>query len=525
MQISNILAHFSLSTLDTNNQVLKVMCESFNYEVGQLWKVKEKKLIWLAGWSRNSKEFINISKEFSFEVGVGLPGRILKTCKLAWVEDVTKDSNFPRAKYAIDCNLHGAFGFPIIVDDKVIGVIEFFSFEIKKPNHELLDDMDEIGRQVSQYLLRKESEEKLIIVREQLCQSQKIDAIGRLAGGIAHDFNNIVTVINGYSSCLAHKIDDPKLLEYVKQINDAGNRAASLTHQLLAFSRQQMFCLKVINIDDAINDMYKMLRRLIGEDVKITLKLNAGDNCINVDPSQFSQIIMNLAVNARDAMPQNGEFTIETVVENCLVIIKVTDTGCGIPEEFLNNIFEPFFTTKEVGKGTGLGLSTVYGIIEQSEGRIIVESTVNKGTTFVISLPLSKTKIVNANNVAMDIPKGNESILVVEDEDEVRALTCLMLNSLGYHVIEAGDVEVAINICKTQKFDLLVTDVVMPKMNGIKLKEKIIGLLPSIKVLYMSGYTKDALMRNGIQSSEFNFIQKPFNIPALAQKIREVLVA
>jgi PAS domain S-box-containing protein len=378
---------------------------------------------------------------------------------------------------------------------------------------------------------------------EQLRQAQKLESVGRLAGGIAHDFNNMLTAINGYSDLLLRKInsDDP-LRQNVIEIKKAGERSASLTHQLLAFSRQQILQSKVIDLNDVVLDTIKMLQRLIGEDVHLITRLDPMLDQIEADPGQLVQVIMNLAVNARDAMPKGGNLTIETknvyideefaakhipTQPGMYVLLSVTDTGIGISEEGRRHIFEPFYTTKDIGKGTGLGLATVYGIVKQSDGYIWVDSDPGAGAAFKIYLPPVRRSI-EAEEVRKPVEEsstGTGKILLVEDEEMVRNLSREVLEACGYEVTEAINGVEALNICRQTNcsFDLLMTDVVMPQMGGRELAEKMAQMKPEIKVLFTSGYTDDSVFQQSINEKGINFIQKPFTFDSLAGKIRKIL--
>jgi PAS domain S-box-containing protein len=377
---------------------------------------------------------------------------------------------------------------------------------------------------------------------EQLRQSQKMEAVGKLAGGIAHDFNNLLTAITGYSELSLREINaDTPLHSKISEIKKAGDRAASLTRQLLAFSRKQILQPKVLDLNAVIPEMEKMLRRLIGEDIVLETLLDAGLGQVKADPGQIEQIVMNLCVNARDAMPDGGRLTIQTnnihltqsyrnqqvlIREGRYVMLSVTDNGWGMDAETQARIFEPFFTTKELGKGTGLGLSTVYGIVKQSEGAIWVYSEVGKGTTFKIYLP--RVDQPNSQEVATEsraVPHGHETILVVEDEDIVRALATEILKQQGYRVLSAINGEDGLRRFKEfdGAIDLLITDVVMPRMSGRELAENVALIRPETRILYMSGFTDDAIVRHGVLDDGVFFIQKPFSPDALALKVRTVL--
>jgi two-component system cell cycle sensor histidine kinase/response regulator CckA len=392
-----------------------------------------------------------------------------------------------------------------------------------------------------QGIARDITEYKLLI--QQLAQAQKIESIGRLAGGIAHDFNNMLTAINGYSEMVLRQLspEDP-IRPNVEEIKKAGQRSALLTSQLLAFSRKQVLHPEKIQINDAIKEIGGMLKRMIGEDLELTTCLSPAVGSIEFDPSQLSQIIMNLAVNARDAMPNGGKLTIETsnvfldpeyasrhvgVLPGAYVLLSVSDTGTGMSPEVQEQVFEPFFTTKEVGKGTGLGLSTVYGIVRQSGGNVLVYSEIDRGSTFKVYIPRTadETTAVVMNAEQSKLAIGNETILLVEDEDMVRALSRQILQSCGYTVIEASDGIEALEIYNkcSDKIDLLITDVVMPRLGGRELAEKLLKRTPALRILFASGYTDDAVVRHGVLETNINFIQKPFNLDDVARKVRNLL--
>lgn len=380
-------------------------------------------------------------------------------------------------------------------------------------------------------------------LEQQLHQAQKMEAFGQLSGGVSHDFNNLLTVIMGYCECLE---EDASLKsdsrDMIQQIYRAGGRAAALTRQLLAFSRQQVFQAKVLNLNEIVTDTGKMLGRLIGEDLALATTLSPTLWPVKVDAGQMEQVLMNLAVNARDAMPQGGRLTIETanveldesyseeyldVTPGRYVVMAVSDTGCGMDQKTKARIFEPFFTTKAPGKGTGLGLATVFGIVKQSGGHVTVYSEVGKGTTFRIYLPrVESTSESHSDEKPKLAPaKGSETILVVEDAEMVRNLACRILRNHGYTVLEAENGAMALQICKRHAGDiqLVLTDVVMPEMSGRQLAEHLRERRMSAKVLFMSGYTDDAVVRHGILEAEASFIQKPFTPSSLSQKVREVL--
>jgi two-component system cell cycle sensor histidine kinase/response regulator CckA len=379
-------------------------------------------------------------------------------------------------------------------------------------------------------------------LEERLRQSQKMEAIGTLAGGVAHDFNNILMVISGYSSVLGDALaSDPKLRGHVEQIQKAGERAASLTRQLLAFSRKQAIQPAPLNLNGVVGGIEKLLRRLISENITISTHLSAELGMILADAGQIEQVILNLAVNARDAMPQGGRFTLETrnaefadsaAAPNHLkpgryVEFIVTDTGIGMGMEVQAHVFEPFFTTKPSGKGTGLGLSTVYGIVQQANGHITFTSQPGGGTTFRIYLPRidspqSAGVLPDVSGAALD---GSETVLLVEDDASVCELVRAVLSSHGYTVLSARRPHEAEVLCEKnpERIDLLLSDVVMPEMSGTELSKRLGPQNPRMKVLFMSGYIDDSVIRQGIQGKEVAFLQKPFSPQSLAKKVREVL--
>ncbi|MFN2531332.1 MAG: response regulator [Pyrinomonadaceae bacterium] len=388
----------------------------------------------------------------------------------------------------------------------------------------------------------KRLEEALRSSEAQLRQSQKLEAIGKLAGGIAHDFNNLLTVIGGYSSILLGRLaKGSPHRSPVEEIKKASDRASGLTRQLLAFSRKQILHPKLLDLSAVVVDLEKMMRRLIGEDIDLFALTDPNLGKIKADPGQIEQVLLNLIVNARDAMPQGGKLTIETAnaaltadyarrygaTAGSYVMLAVSDTGCGMEKEITEQIFEPFFTTKAPGKGTGLGLSTVYGIVKQSDGHIWLYSEPGKGTTFKIFLPQwSESRETEQIDLEHDgVTQGNETILLVEDEDQVRDILTEILQNQGYRVLIASNGPEALNIAsvKNNAIHLLLTDVVMPQMSGVELAGEIVLLRPNLKILYMSGYTDDAIVRHGLLDEKLSFLQKPFDAATVARKVRQVL--
>jgi len=389
---------------------------------------------------------------------------------------------------------------------------------------------------------KKQAEAEKAKLEEQLFQAQKMESIGRLAGGVAHDFNNLLTVINGYSElALAELTTSDPLWGSIEEIHKAGERAAGLTRQLLAFSRKQMLQPRVLDLNRVVRDLQPMLERLMGDDVEVRVALEAASGVVRADPHQLEQVIMNLAVNARDAMPDGGWLLMETAAVNLdagytqshtgmsagsYVMLAVSDGGVGMDEATRQRIFEPFFTTKPAGHGTGLGLSMVQGIVAQSGGHVTVYSEPGQGTTFKIYLPALGDAAADAEKPAGTAALGGkETVLVVEDMAQVRHLAVIALKTYGYHVIQAEDAEEALAICERESgpIHLVLSDVVMPGLNGPELAKRLERLRPEIKVLLMSGYTDNAIAHNGAPGGRVDFIQKPFSPEGLARKVRAVL--
>ena len=403
--------------------------------------------------------------------------------------------------------------------------------------------LDDSGK-ITQYIAAKQDTTHETQLEDQLRQAQKMEAIGQLAGGVAHDFNNLLTAINGYTSLALQKLEDENSIKpYLEEVKKAGERATNLTRQLLAFGRKQILQPVALDLNSVVTDMNKMLRRLIGEDIELRARLASNLKRTKGDPGQIEQVLVNLVVNARDAMPRGGMMTIETanvqldqeyarnhvgIQAGNYVLLAVSDTGYGMDETTLARIFEPFFTTKEKGKGTGLGLSMVYGIVKQSGGSIWVYSEPGQGTSFKVYLPElaeSSRATEKAASPEETILGGKETVLLVEDEEIVRGLTTKILRQAGYTVLAAKGGAEALQLCAQQehKIDLLLTDVVMPGASGKEVAQQMIRLVPGIRVLFMSGYTDEAIVHHGVLDSNVEFIQKPFTPFSLSLKVREVL--
>jgi signal transduction histidine kinase len=432
-------------------------------------------------------------------------------------------------------------GYPLVLQERVLGVMAMFA---RHPLSEFVPKaLASIASAVAVGIERKRAEEALRRSEERLRQAQKLEAVGRLAGGIAHDFNNLLTVITSYSDLLLEDIarDDPKR-DDIAQIRKAAEGAAALTRQLLAFSRQQVLEPKVLDVNATVVSTEKLLKRLIGEDVQLTTSLAPDLGRVKVDPGQVEQIVMNLAVNARDAMPRGGRMTIETANVDMdevyvrghaparpgrYIMLALSDTGIGMDEQTKARIFEPFFTTKELGKGTGLGLATVYGIVKQSGGFIWVYSELGTGTSFKVYLPRVDEPVepVAAPTPTADARRGTETVLVVEDAASVRMVLRQVLERYGYAVLEAPNGDTALRLAAKHHgpIHLLLTDVVMPGLSGRQLAEQLARLRPDMKVLYASGYAGNAIVHHGILEAGIAYLQKPFTPETLARRVRQIL--
>jgi signal transduction histidine kinase/ActR/RegA family two-component response regulator len=425
------------------------------------------------------------------------------------------------------------------------GAMQAFEFQLARPRgvHDYEARFVPSGDGDILAVVRDVTERKRL--EEQLRQAQKTEAIGRLAGGVAHDFNNLLTAILGYSELLLlDLVPGHPMHEGLAEIKKAAERAAALTRQLLAFSRKQVIAPQILDLNAILGDMGKMLGRLIGENIELVTSPAPAPAPVKADPNQLQQVLMNLAVNARDAMPRGGRLTLtialvtldETFAQRHLevkpgpyVLLQVSDTGCGMSEEVRRHIFEPFFTTKGLGLGTGLGLSTVYGIIKQNGGHVEVASEPDQGTMFRIYLPRSSELVGGAEleGLAAPVPGGRETVLVVEDEEVVRALVRTLLGQQGYTILEAANGEEALRVAGRHSgpIHLLLTDVIMPGMSGREAAQRLTARYPDLRVLYLSGYTDDALGEHGILEPDIDFLHKPFNQNSLIRKVRELLDA
>jgi len=553
--ISRVLAD-SNTLNEATPKIIQAICESEGWDFGTIWEADKKsnKLRCLEIWRRpelQAEELEAKTRELTFSLNTGLPGRVWASGKPLLIPDIADDKNYPRASLAAKIGLNSAVAFPITVEGEVIGVIDFLGREIHTTDEEMLEMLLGIGRQIGSFFKRK-------IVEEQFRQSQKMEGIGQLASGVAHDFNNILGIIQLQSDLLkAEGGLSPAQSEFAEEISASTQRAAALTRQLLLFSRKEKLLLRELNLNESIGDMTKMLRRLLGEDIQLQFKFAMQPLFVNADAGMMDQVLMNLAVNARDAMSKGGKLIIETSAAEFdeaatshsaqirlgkFVCLSVSDTGCGIPRENLQKIFEPFFTTKEVGKGTGLGLATVFGIAQQHNGWVNVYSEVGQGTTLRIYLPrLARTS--DQKFVAPMTEKargGGETILLVEDEPRLRASVKNILSRLGYNVLEAANGIEALEIWKNHRNEvrlaqkvwnqqrdgihLLLTDMVMPGgMTGKELGERLMKENPKLKVIYASGYSAEVAGKDFPLEEGVNFLTKPFQAQKLAQAIRSCL--
>ena len=455
------------------------------------------------------------------------------------------------AEACVDCPLaegyagREAMSIRLEYEDKVYGILSVSIPKGAATDREEQSLFEEVAADIAYALSVIESEAQKEALEAMYLQSQKMEAIGTLAGGVAHDFNNILTAIIGNANLALMKVGkEDTLWEEIEEIKIAGERAAALTRQLLAFSRKQIIQPKILDLNELLTDIQKMLGRLIGEDVEILTIPGPALWQVDADPGQMEQVIMNLVVNAKDAMPKGGKLTVETANVNLdgnyfrnhgikeeqpgsYVMLSVSDTGIGMDKETQERIFEPFFTTKEIGKGTGLGLPTVYGIIKQNNGFIWAYSEPGQGSTFKIYLPKAKGDVAAEEKEQHPVTAlgGSETVLIVEDDDSLRKFARTVLKRKGYKVLEAENGEDAFRVSEAHDgpIDLLITDVVMPRMGGKETAERLQPLYPQMKVIYMSGYTDNAIAHHGILAPGLNFLEKPFTPEGLARRVREVL--
>lgn len=478
-------------------------------------------------------------------LGVGFSGYVVRTGQPMLIDPQLTEKMYKRGEVEKSGSSSRSWlGVPLRTPTKIIGALVLQHYEEENVyDKKDLEFLASAGSQIALAIERKRAETNLRETEERLLQSQKMESIGKLAGGIAHDFNNLMTAVTGYSELALRSLEGEDSLRYkIEEIKKAGERAASLTRQLLAFSRKQVLQPRVIDLNSVVTGMARMLARMIGEHIDLRLELNSSLGQIKADPGQIEQVLLNLAVNARDAMPNGGSLSVATqniqlsseaarsnsaLEPGQYVMLSVSDSGCGMDSAIQSQIFEPFFTTKEVGKGTGLGLSTVYGIVKQSGGYIWVYSEVGQGTSFKIYLPrIEEAMEETANETEVQrVVRGTETILLVEDEQCVRDLAQAVLEDYGYSVIAASNGREGLDLARdfAGSIDLVVTDVIMPQMGGREMAERLKELRSDTKVLFVSGFTDDAILDHGVLDEDVFFMQKPFSPDALAMKAREIL--
>ena len=541
--VSRVLAESSTAEEAAPN-ILRVVCDSVGWDVGELWSVDQRAgvLRCVETWSAPHVpigEFAMKSRQMTFASGVGLAGRVWASGQPAWIADVGQDGNFRRALVAQQHGLRTAFAFPISTGSGVSGVIELFSRERRDPDEELLRTFAVLGSQLGQFVQHKQLEDQLV-------QSQKLETVGKLAGGVAHEFNSLLTAIIGHSDLLLGDLPSgsPLCISAI-EIRTAADRAAALTRQLLAYGRKQLLRLETLDLNHVIASMEEMLRHLMGGDVNVSIRPAAGLEAVKADAGQIEQVTMNIALNARDAMPDGGTLTMETanvtidmesvgrdaeLTPGAYAVLSITDTGTGMSAEVRARVFDPFFTTKGVGQGTGLGLATCYGIVKQSGGHLSVYSEPGRGTTFKIYLPQVQrtTEARLPVRESPGLPRGSETILLVDDDPALRDMAAELLRRLGYVVLVAADGVTALSLVGQrgkEVVDLLLTDVVMPNLNGKDLSDRVLALHPETRILFTSAYTENAIVHQGVLNSGVAFLQKPFTPSTLALKVRDVLDA
>jgi PAS domain S-box-containing protein len=520
-------------------KIIRAICENLDWQVGAVWNVDAKADILRCAdiWHKqfdSMKEFIDVTRHVTFKRNIGLPGRIWESRKSAWILDVVKDSNFPRAPFASKAGLHSAFGFPILFEDQFIGVMEFFTSEIRNPDEDLLSMMAAIGIQIGQFIRQKQLD-------LQLLQSQKMETVGTLAGGIAHDLNNQLTPVQGYIDLLLQETS-PEHPNYqiLMEAGQSAARCSEAIQRLTAFSRPTSQKKTIILLSGMFYEFKPVIQKFLPSTIQVEFNCEKDIWPIEANETELQTVLMNLCVNARDAMPQGGRLTIEAGNIDLSVkpvgggrgqhvLISVTDTGSGMPPEVVKRVFEPFFTTKEKGKGTGLGLAMVFKIIQDHQGWVDVASKIGQGTAFHIYLPATPGATVFSVKAQTGIPEHlsakNETILIADDEEAVRNLGKIFLERLGYKVLVACDGEEAAKLYEEshEKIDALMLDMTMPKMTGVQTIKKILEINPKAKILAVSGYTSEGTPQELIRLGVADFIQKPYTIVALAQIMRKAI--
>ncbi len=546
LAVTRVLAE-SATIDEVITRILQAICETLHWDIGAFWALDPKTGVLHCSnvWHNQRadlEEFAANLHEFTFEFGEGLPGQVWATGRPVHVEEQEIWKEPSRVRIIKKTGFKSAFYSPIKNEREVMGVMEFFSVTSQTLELGLLDMAGSLGSQIGQYLERKKVEQAKTELEKRLLQSQKIEAIGQLAGGVAHDFNNVLMAVMSYGALIQMNVTESHPVKnYSMEIQKAAERGANLTRQLLAFSRRQVLTPKTLDLNQAISRMEDMLQRLIGEHIELKAIYAPELGLVQADPGQIEQVLMNLAVNARDAMPQGGKLVIETknfdldqtssstyldFSPGIYVMFSVTDSGFGMDRSTQARIFEPFFTTKEEEKGTGLGLATVYGIVKQSEGHIEVYSYPGVGTTFKIYLPQIKDESKDEPIRRQELKMGGkgEVILLVDDNASVRTAVASYLGSVGYRVLVADNGRQALKIASSSPaIDLLVTDMVMPEMSGTQLVEELQKTQQDLRILYMSGFSEEVMKNHSHLPAGSLFVQKPTSMQSLLTSIRELL--
>lgn len=543
------IATSEASTFDEAMQIcIDKVCLHTGWDIGHVYLPDSKgnlfsTKLWFFRDIDRFETFRKITEKTIFDPGVGLIGKVSGKGKPLWIEDVTREPYFLRTKSAKDINVKFGFAFPVIVSKKTVAVLEFFAEKSIKPDKALLEAISTLSTHLGRVYERKQAEEEKEKMQVQLLHSQKMEVIGQLAGGIAHEFNNILMAITGYSEIIQREINKNNPLRIkVNQILSLTKRATDFTRNLLVFSRKNIINPKVVKLNEIVKNVKKLLSNLLSEEIEIITKLSRKNLFIKADINQIEQVLMNLAMNSRDAMPAGGRILIKTGLKEInekfikkqsygkcgkYAFLRFTDTGSGMDKKTMEKAFEPFFTTKDTGKGTGLGLSIVYGAIKQHKGFINIKSRLGEGTTFEMYFPLMQPNDMGniKNKVIPFEGGGTETILIAEDDKAIREMIQDELVKFGYSVIEAVDGEDAVKVFKKnkEKIQLLLFDIIMPKKNGRKAYEEINNEKPGIKHIFMSGYSKDMLGSRGIDSEKINYIFKPISIFELLRTVRDVL--
>jgi len=529
------------------NAVLSLVGTHLGFSCAEFWATDggNSSVQMIESWhcsATNAADFENQTRNWDRSEPADLAKAVVSHRKPRWFAKLSADRTFDRAGLAARCGLDDALGVPVGSSPDVAGAMLFFAEQIPEPDEQLLACLTAIAEQIGSFLSRRRLQQSLHEATDKLRQSEKMESVGRLVGGVAHDFNNLLTVILGYGELLLGEVGgEAPIRESLTEIVESGKRASGLTRQLLAFCRKEIYNPVVLDLNAHVEGMEKMLRRLVGEAIELSTTLASELGHVHADPAQIEQVVMNLVVNARDAMLTGGHITIETkmvqlargqkivphAAPGSYVLLAVRDTGCGMDEATRTRIFEPFFTTKGAGKGTGMGLATVQEIVQQCGGQIAVESQPGQGSTFQIFLPPVTSGLAawEVDAAPQAIPRGSETILVVEDEVPVRRLMARLLRVQNYQVHEAANATDALELLHSHsgKIDLLLTDVVMPDMNGVALAENARTKYSKIKVLFVSGYREGELTRLGLPDLGSHLLQKPFTTFDLATKVRQTL--